>query len=69
MMDTSRAWFVYAGKIKVRYFLNRPRILTQLILLFVENDLILCTMRDIKGGVSSVMASKKDDDEARWMWR
>ena len=26
MMDTSRAWFVYAGKIKVRYFLNRPRI-------------------------------------------
>jgi len=25
MMDTSRAWFVYAGKIKVRYFLNRPR--------------------------------------------
>jgi len=27
MMDTSRAWFVYAGKIKVRYFLNRPRML------------------------------------------
>ena len=28
MMDTSRAWFVYAGKIKVQYFLNRPRINT-----------------------------------------
>jgi hypothetical protein len=26
MIDTSHAWFVYAGKIKVRYFLNRPRI-------------------------------------------
>jgi len=26
MMDTSRAWFVYAERIKVRYFLNRPRI-------------------------------------------
>ena len=26
MMDTSRAWFVYAGKIKVRYFFNRQRI-------------------------------------------
>ena len=26
MVDTSRAWFVYAGKIKVRYFLNRPHI-------------------------------------------
>jgi len=25
MMDTSRAWFVYAGKIKVRYLLNSPR--------------------------------------------
>jgi hypothetical protein len=25
MMDTSHAWFVYAGKIKVRYFLNTPR--------------------------------------------
>jgi len=24
MMNTSHAWFVYAGKIKVRYFLNRP---------------------------------------------
>ena len=26
MMNTSLVWFVYAGKIKVRYFLNRPRI-------------------------------------------
>ena len=29
MWDISRAWFVYAGKIKVRYFLNRPCMLQE----------------------------------------
>ena len=48
MMDTSRAWFVYAGKIKVRYLLNSPCTLKLLSKPHTKYIFLLWTLNELK---------------------